>query len=125
MAEKKRILIVEDSSTTLALLREIVQRAGYEPLHASRGWIALDRLRKDGADLVFLDLMMKDMDGWSLLEEIKADERLAPIPVFIISARHPKEDPVAVEAHEHMFEEYYVKPFEVDALVNRLREILG
>ncbi len=125
MAQKHRILIVEDDPGTLNLLEQIVRRAGYEPCLARGAQEGLDRLQQDGADLLLLDLMMRNMDGWSLLEKIKADDLLRQIPVIIISARHPKEDPERTEAHAGMFEGYLVKPFEVNALIAKIGEILG
>jgi len=125
MAQKHRILIVEDDPGTLSLLDQIVRRAGYEPLLARGAQEGLERLRKDGADLLLLDLMMRDVDGWTLLERIKADDHLRSIPVIIISAKHPKEDPARTEAHAGMFESYLVKPFEVNALIAKIWELLG
>lgn len=125
MAQRHRILIIEDDPGTLNLLEQIVRRAGYEPCLAREAQEGLERLRKEGADLLLLDLMMKNMDGWTLLEAIKADDHLRQVPVIIVSARHPKEDPVRTEAHVGMFEGYLVKPFEVNALIAKIREILA
>ncbi len=125
MAQRHRILIIEDDPGTLNLLEQIVRRAGYEPYLARGAQEGLERLRKDGADLLLLDLMMRNMDGWTLLERIKADDHLRQVPVIIISARHPREDPVRTEAHAGMFEGYLVKPFEVNVLLARIGEILA
>ena len=124
MAQKQRVLIVEDDPGTLNLLDQIVTRAGYESIRASRGQEGLRILREQGADLILLDLMMKEVDGWTLLETVKADDQLAPIPVIIVSARHPSEDPFRTEAHTGMFEGYFVKPFDINELVAKLAEVL-
>ena len=71
MAEKQRVLIVEDDPGTLALLTQIVIRAGYEPLRARRGEEGWALLQEERVDLLLLDLMMRDVDGWTLLETIK------------------------------------------------------
>jgi CheY-like chemotaxis protein len=125
MTPKKRVLIVEDDPGTINLLHQIVARSGYEPMPARGGWEALHLLQEQGADLVLLDLMMKGMDGWALLESIKTDDRYGPVPVIIISARHPVEDPQQVEAHAGEFEAYLTKPFEVDILVAKMAQLLG
>jgi len=124
MADKRRVLIVEDDPGTSHLLAQIVKRTGYIASLARTGTEGLSRLRKEGADLLLLDLMMRDMDGWTLLETIRADEQFSTLPVVIISARHPQEDPQRTEEHAGMFDDYLVKPFEVDELVAKLREIL-
>jgi DNA-binding response OmpR family regulator len=122
--DKRRILIVEDDLGTIHLLEQIVRRAGYQPVLARGGEEGLRLLREEGADLILLDLMMRGVDGWTLLESIKTDARFSPIPVIIISAKHPREDPTRTSTHADMFEDYLTKPFEVDELVARLQELL-
>jgi two-component system copper resistance phosphate regulon response regulator CusR len=124
MATHHRVLIIEDTPSTIDLLEQIVSRAGYTSVLARRGAEGLRILREEGADLVLLDLMMRDMDGWTFLETIRADERFAELPVFIISARHPREDPHRMESHGAMFQAYFVKPFEVEELLAGLAEML-
>ena len=124
MANKRRVLIVEDDPGTSGLLMQIVRRVGYEPALARSGREALDELDRDGADLLLLDLMMKEMDGWTLLDLIRNDSRFATLPTLIISARHPREDPKRVEAYADKYNAYFVKPFEVDELVATMAQIL-
>ena len=124
MKKERRILIVEDDSSTLNLLKQIVMRAGYEPVLARGGNAALHTLQDTEVDLVLLDLMMRDVDGWTVLMAMKADPRCSPIPVIIVSAKTPAEHTPKMEALDGLFEDYFVKPFEVDMLVARLRELL-
>jgi DNA-binding response OmpR family regulator len=124
LADKRRILIVEDDLDTIHLLEQIVMGAGYEPILARGGEEGLRLLQEEGADLVLLDLVMRGVDGWMLLETVKAESRFSPIPVIIISARHPREDPTRISIHADMFEDYFTKPFEVTELVARLQELL-
>jgi DNA-binding response OmpR family regulator len=124
MANKRRVLIVEDDPGTSGLLMQIVRRAGYEPALARSGREALDELDRDGADLLLLDLMMKEMDGWTLLDLVRNDSRFATLPILIISARHPREDPKRVEAYADQYDAYFVKPFEVNELVATMAQIL-
>lgn len=125
MAEKRRILIIEDDPGTIKLIAQIVERAGHTALLARSGYEGLRLLRAGGIDLLLLDLMMKDIDGWTLLETIRADEYMSALPVLIVSAKHPQEDPVQTEAHAGMFTAYMVKPFEVNELVAKIAQILG
>ncbi|MEJ2211788.1 MAG: response regulator [Anaerolineae bacterium] len=124
MANNRRVLIVEDDPGTSGLLVQIVRRAGYEPALARSGREALRDLDQSGADLLLLDLMMKEMDGWTLLDIIRADSRFPSLPVIIISARHPREDPTRVEAYADKYDAYLVKPFEVDELVATMGRLL-
>ena len=125
MANIRRVLIVEDDPGTSGLLLQIVRRAGYEPALARSGREALRDLDQSGADPLLLDLMMKEMDGWTLLDIVRGDSRFASVPVIIISARHPREDPTRVEAYADKYDAYFVKPFEVDELVATMGRILS
>jgi CheY-like chemotaxis protein/rubrerythrin len=124
MEDKRRILIVEDEPGTLQLMCHIVGRAGYEPISAAGGHEALDLLQQDRADLILLDLMMKGLDGWRVLDVVRQTPELRDIPVIIVSARAPSEQLLTLEAHAGMFEDYFIKPFHVDDLVARIGEVL-
>ena len=125
MTQLQRILIIEDDMDMIELLSLILRRGGYEPVSALGGREGLRRLQEDGVDLILLDLMMTDMNGWAVLEAIKADERLCSIPVLIVSARHHLEDPVRTAAHADQFEGYVVKPFLVSDLLTQIQEVMG
>jgi DNA-binding response OmpR family regulator len=124
MARKHRVLIIEDDPGTLNLLNHIVIRAGYEPILARGGQEGLQLLQDAGADLVLLDIMMKGMDGWTVLETIKADSHLGNVPVIMVSAKTPSEHPSLMETYADMYEDYFLKPFNVNELVAKLAEIL-
>jgi two-component system OmpR family response regulator len=124
MTDLRRVLVVEDDPGTLNLLSQVVQRAGYRSIAARGGKEGWRLLQEHGADLILMDLMMRDLDGWTLLEIIRGDERFSTVPVIIVSARHPREDPARTESYAPMYEEYLVKPFEVDELVAKLAQIL-
>jgi CheY-like chemotaxis protein len=124
-AQRLQILIIEDHPSTLSMLGEIVQRAGYQPLLALGGNDGLRLLRESSVDLILLDLMLEDMDGWTVLKTIKMDEDLQPIPVLIVTARNPQQERQGIDAHQGLFEAYLVKPFLVDDLLKAVAAILG
>jgi CheY-like chemotaxis protein len=124
MTAKPRVLIIEDDADMIELLSVILRRGGYEPVSALGGKEGLRKLRQGEADLILLDLMMDDISGWKVLEQIKDDEDLCQIPVLIVSARHYLEDPQQTEAHAGLFEGYLVKPFIVHDLLIQIREAL-
>jgi two-component system alkaline phosphatase synthesis response regulator PhoP len=117
-------MIIEDDPDMIDLLSVILRRGGYEPLPALGGLEGLRNLREHGADLILLDLMMDDLNGWKVLEAVKTDEHLRQIPVLIISARHHLEDPETTAAHDGQFEGYLVKPFVVRDLLTAILEAL-
>jgi CheY-like chemotaxis protein len=124
MTEKRRIMIVEDNPGTMNLLLQIVIASGYEPIMARGGREAIRLLRTEGADLVLLDIMMKGVDGWTVLMTMKAEPRLSSIPAIVVSGKAPAEHPSEVEALVHLYEAYFLKPFEVDHLVAKMAEVL-
>jgi DNA-binding response OmpR family regulator len=124
MPAKKRVMIIEDDPDTIDLLRVILDLRGYEPIPALGGKAGLRLLREEGADLILLDLMMDDIDGWTVLETVKADPELSPIPVIILSVKHQLEDLRRAKAHADQYVGYMVKPFNVRALLAKITEVL-
>jgi len=121
----RRVLIIEDDPDIIQLLYYVVTRAGCEPVLASGGRQGLRLAQKGRPDLILLDLMMDDMDGWSTLEALKADERLRPIPVIIVTVKQEVEDYDQIDAHAGMFQGWVSKPFKVDELIERINKVLG
>jgi two-component system alkaline phosphatase synthesis response regulator PhoP len=117
-------MIIEDDPDMIALLSVVLRRGGYEPVPALGGLEGLRLLKEGGADLILLDLMMDDLNGWKVLEIVKEDKHLRQIPVLIISARHHMEDPEQTTAHAGLFEGYLVKPFVVRDLLGMIEEAL-
>jgi CheY-like chemotaxis protein len=126
MTQKRRVMVIEDDADTVELLRVILELKGYEPVSALGGAEGLRLLREEGpVDLVLLDLMMDDMDGWSVLKAIKEDESLCHIPVIILSVRHQLEDTRRTKAYEGQFVDYVVKPFNLEELVETIAKHLA
>jgi CheY-like chemotaxis protein len=121
---KSRILIIDDHPSTLGMLGEIVERAGYEPLLAPGGNDGLSMLRQHQVDLILLDLKLEDMDGWTVLKTIKMDEDLHSIPVLIVTARNRRQEKHGIDVHEGLFAGYVLKPFLVEDLLAEIAEIL-
>lgn len=85
----RRILVVDDSPTTRALQREILESNGYRVLLAEDGLEALQILALEPVDLILTDLQMPRLDGFGLLEHLQADPALAAIPVALVSSLGP------------------------------------
>jgi threonine synthase len=82
------IVIIEDDPKARLLLRRILQTRGeYRILEAADGATGLEIVRRDPPDVILLDLMMPGMDGFEVLEELKADEKVSNVPVIVISAK--------------------------------------
>jgi len=104
------LLVVDDSEDNRYTLTRRLAREGYtQVVTAANGREALERLREHRFDLVFLDIMMPEMDGYQTLERLKADERLRHIPVIMISSVDQIES--VIRCIELGAEDYLPKPF--------------
>ncbi len=125
MTVRPRIMIIEDDLDTIELLKVILEMHGYEPLPALGAKAGLRRVHETRPDLILLDLMMDDMDGWTVLEILKADERVCDIPVVILSVKHQLENLRRAKAHAGQYAGYMVKPFNIRLLLDTIGEILA
>lgn len=112
------ILIVDDNEFNRDILARRLQRQGYTTAQAANGRAALEKLSKERVDLVLLDVMMPDMDGYETLASIKADKRFTNIPVIMISAQTELDS--VVRCIEIGAEDYLSKPFNPVLLWARL-----
>jgi len=78
----KKILIVEDDEKRLYLARFILEKEGYDVIEARDGLEALDKVSKETPGLILMDMQLPKLDGYEATKRIKADERLAKIPVL-------------------------------------------
>jgi len=92
ITKKKSVLVVEDSITARTLLKGILESAGYNVTAAVDGVDGLTRLRSDEFDVVVSDVEMPRMNGFDLTAKIRADKKLADVPVILVTALHSRED---------------------------------
>jgi two-component system, sensor histidine kinase and response regulator len=112
------LLVVDDNATNQDVLSRRLKQQGHTVRAVSSGREALQLMREVAFDLVLLDIMMPDMDGYEVLGHIKADERLHHIPVIMISALHEVES--VVRCIEAGAEDYLAKPFNPTLLKARI-----
>lgn len=104
------ILVVDDNGGNRDMLGRRLERLGYRVGYAENGRRALEYLAEQAADLVLLDIMMPEMDGYEVLRRLKADERRRDIPVIVISALDELSS--VVRCIEMGAEDYLAKPFD-------------
>lgn len=119
MAPSGRKIVVADDETDIQLLvRTALSSAGHEVHTASNGQDAVDLVRETNPDLIILDIMMPIKTGLQALEEIKADESLAAIPVIMLTGLSDK---LKIQTALDLGAEYYiVKPFEYNDLLGKV-----
>ena len=109
-ATVKRILCIEDEPEMIDLIKLILGRRGYEVLGATGGIEGARLVRELLPDLVLLDLMMPDMDGWEVYQQMKADQTTRNIPVIVVTAKAQNIDKV-LGLHIAKVDDYIAKPF--------------
>ena len=116
MMPMPKVLIVEDDEVIARGMSEHLLAAGFDPIWVQRGSLALARLRYERPDVVILDLMLPGRDGWSVIQEARAEGIATPI--VVVSARGTEHD--RVHALEIGADDYLVKPFSMKELVARV-----
>lgn len=111
----KRALIVDDDPANAEIARFALQKAGYEVVHAANGRSAQARLKSTCFDLVILDLMLPDTDGFALLKTIRADPTTRSLPLFILTTLSEKS--VREKAKDLGATGFLAKPFESRSLL--------
>lgn len=81
-----RIMVVDDEPDLLRLMEKLLKRRGYEVVSFSSGRKCLERVKSYRPDLIFLDVMMPDVDGWEVCKTLKADPETKGIPVVVLTA---------------------------------------
>lgn len=126
MAEesKKVVVCIEDEPEMIALVKLILGRKGFDLVGAVGGREGLETVRKLRPDLVLLDLMMPDMGGWEVYQQMKADAELKVIPVIVVTAKAQSIDKV-LGIHIAKVDDYVTKPFGPQELLQSVNKVLG
>jgi two-component system, OmpR family, alkaline phosphatase synthesis response regulator PhoP len=119
---KEKILVVDDEEDILELVRYNLSQEGYEVVCRDTGEGALELLKSTPVDLILLDLMLPGINGFTVANRLKGDERLNRIPIVMLTARGEESDVVA--GLEIGAEDYITKPFSPRILIARVRAIL-
>jgi len=122
--ENLRVVCIEDEPEMIDLVRLILGRRGFDVVGANGGLEGLEAVRRERPNLILLDLMMPDMDGWEVYQRIKADEELRRIPVIVVTAKAQSIDKV-LGLHIAKVDDYITKPFGPQELLESVEKILG
>jgi PleD family two-component response regulator len=112
------ILVIEDDAPVARMLAETLEVEGYNPLVAGTGEEGVAMATREAPQLILLDLMLPNMDGFQVVEAIRGTARTAHIPVMVISARHDPED--VLRAFGSKVDDYIRKPFDGAELMARI-----
>lgn len=118
------VVSIEDEPDMIDLIRLILHRRGYDVIGAHGGRDGLATVREMQPQLVLLDLMMPDLNGWDVYQQLKADPATGHIPVIIVTAKtYGQERLSAVRSSE--MDDYLIKPFGPAQLVESVERVLA
>ncbi|HEU4602924.1 MAG TPA: response regulator [Steroidobacteraceae bacterium] len=116
-----KVLIVDDAATDRSNLQSIVTSAGYVASTASSGREALERIARDKPDVIFLDILMPDMDGFELCRGLRANDTTKSTPIVVVSSKNQKAD--RVWALEQGANAYVAKPYKPEDIIDSIRRL--
>jgi len=119
---RPRVVIVEDEKDIVELVRYNFRKEGFEVESFGRGHEGLDYLRRNSADIVLLDILLPDDDGFNICRRLRADDRLRALPVIFLTAKGEEVDRVL--GLEIGGDDYVVKPFSPRELVARVKAVM-
>lgn len=120
----KTVIYIEDDSEMIDLVSLILRPKGFIVKGANGGREGLDLIAQVNPDVILLDLMMPDMDGWEVYQQMKADDATKNIPVIVVTARAQSIDKV-LGLHIAKVDDYIAKPFSPQELLNSVDNVLA
>jgi DNA-binding response OmpR family regulator len=123
MSETQKILVVDDDEHILRSLSQYLELEDFNVVSASSGPEALKLFGQERPDLLVLDVMMPGMDGFQVLETLRKNPDTASVPVLMLTARDQHND--ILKGYQMGATSYLVKPFNLDELVDAIREVFA
>jgi len=120
----KTVVYFEDDNDMVELVRIILNREDYQVRGVSDGLAGIQLTQETLPDVILLDLMLPDMDGWEIFRQLKNDPATASIPVIVITAKAQSIDKV-LGLEIAKVDDYISKPFRPNELVERINKILA
>ncbi len=122
LGNHRRLLLIDDDPNLILLVKDYLEFRGYEVITAENGREALEVLEQETPDMIICDVMMPEMDGYSLVRHVREDPRTNWIPVLFLSAKGQSQD--RVKGLNTGADVYMVKPFEPEELVAQVESSL-
>ena len=120
---KSKILLIDDEPDIVETTTFMLRTHSYLVSAASDGLEGLGKAKGEHPDLILLDIMMPDMDGYEVCARLKADEETKHIPVVMLTAKAESE--AVLKCHGLGANDYIIKPFSLPTLLGKLRDFLG
>ena len=119
-----RVVCIEDESEMIDLVSMILTREGYQVIGAPGGLQGLQIVEDTQPELVLLDLMMPDLDGWEVYQRLKANPKTTNVPIIVVTARAQSIDKI-LGLHIAKVDDYITKPFSPTELLTSIQKVLS
>lgn len=123
MPDAKKILIIEDSALNRKILEDALSGKGYQVLCAEDGREGMERLNKESPDLVLMDVVMPNMNGWETCKHIRAAAKVQATPIIIMTSKNTPQD--MLQAFEVGADEFLDKPVNLEELYETVDRLLN
>jgi len=123
MADKKKILIVDDEPDIVETLKFLIESEGFDTIIAIDGEEAFRKAKEELPDLIILDVMLPKINGYKVCRLLKFDTKYKHIPILMVTARSQEEDKVIGE--ETGADEYITKPFDIEEILSKVHSYIG
>ncbi|ELR97077.1 response regulator transcription factor [Gloeocapsa sp. PCC 73106] len=120
--ESKKLLLIDDDPNLILLVKDYLEFRGYNVISAENGKQALNILQQEIPDMIICDVMMPEVDGYSLVQQIRENSQTSSIPIMLLSAKGQSQD--RVKGLNIGADVYMVKPFEPEELVAQVESTL-
>jgi len=117
----KKILVIDDEPHFVKMLKRRLESCQYEVVSAPNGNEGLDRVATENPDLIILDIMMPEMDGYTFVKELKVKCENKMAPIIVMTAKAKMKDLFEIEG----VADYVVKPYDPDELLEKVKKLLG
>lgn len=121
--EKPTIVCIEDNPEMIEIIRLFLERHGFKFIGIVEGHKGLEIIRNTKPQLILLDLMMPEMDGWEVNQQLKADKELSHIPVIMVTAKSQSIDRI-IGLEIAKVNDYITKPFNPQELLASINKVL-
>jgi len=115
----RRVLVTDDDRMIRLLVRMLLEKEGFKVLEAENGAVGMETARREKPDLMLVDLQMPDMDGFQVIQMMRADPALSSIPLLVLTSESGSD--VETKVLEMGADDYLVKPFEPEVMISRIR----
>ncbi len=118
----RKVLLVDDSPTDLANIKHIVTEAGYSVVTATNGKEAVEKAKAEKPDLIFMDIIMPDMDGYAACRLLGNESETKAIPVVFVTSKNQKAD--RLWAQMQGGKAFVTKPYVADSIIDQMKTFL-